>query len=543
MPQVFKLKNSTQAGKVPAADDLQTAELALNLVDQKLYSKDASGTVFEIGKVKISETAPDSASAGELWWADTDVDDGGGRLYVWTGDEWVDTSLPGGGGGGFTQDDANALYLSKTISDTAAGEITFKKGTTHEGGVSVTGGLAEDVKNGLYSDGDKVFIAVDSQKKAIFTKSTCQLFGQDGAVDHFTSHPQYTSIRAKNTTLNNPTLGLDVEVDKADLLEHSIVNAHVPIYTNVANDSFLSAFQINNPKNNTSATGVKFSGYKAINLTDKFDTNYGFYSQLDNSPKNNFNFYASGTAKNYFAGITHIASDVNNLPSFNGSGGVGVKLGSDGEFYSTFTQSSNAHANLYITRSGSNSGQLIRFYHTVSVGTAGTQAGRIELDGPNAVLYSSGSDYRLKENITSLSNAAERVKQLKTYQYNFIGDTTRVFDGFLAHELAEVAPRAVSGTKDEEEAIGTLADYNGTVLETEVTEPSAEDLTYTEETTDEYGVSTQTIRTRTWTATGTRPVYQGVDQTKLIPLLTKALQETIAKNEELEARLAALEGA
>ena len=96
------------------------------------------------------------------------------------------------------------------------------------------------------------------------------------------------------------------------------------------------------------------------------------------------------------------------------------------------------------------------------------------------------------------------------------------------------------GVKDEEEAIGTLADYNGSVLETEVTEP--EELTYTENVETE-GVTTATVRTRTWTATGTRPVYQGVDQTKLIPLLTKALQEVMAKNEELETRLAALEGA
>ena len=60
---------------------------------------------------------------------------------------------------------------------------------------------------------------------------------------------------------------------------------------------------------------------------------------------------------------------------------------------------------------------------------------------------------------------------------------------------------AVTGTENEEETIGTLADYDGTVLETEVTEPSAEELEYTEETglTDN-GVATQTVRTRTWTA-------------------------------------------
>ena len=85
-------------------------------------------------------------------------------------------------------------------------------------------------------------------------------------------------------------------------------------------------------------------------------------------------------------------------------------------------------------------------------------------------------------------------------------------------------------------AIGTLADYDGTVLETEVPEPDASELEYTEEVETD-GVATMVSRTRTWTSTGTRPVYQGVDQTKLIPLLTKALQEALDKIEVLEQRL------
>ena len=102
-------------------------------------------------------------------------------------------------------------------------------------------------------------------------------------------------------------------------------------------------------------------------------------------------------------------------------------------------------------------------------------------------------------------------------------------------------PRAVSGTKDATEAIGTLADYDGTVLESDVTEPSAEELEYTEEVETD-GVATMVTRTRTWTPSGTRPVYQGVDQTKLIPLLTKALQEALDRIETLEADVATLQG-
>jgi hypothetical protein len=55
----------------------------------------------------IGSTPPDPAIEGQMWWADTDVDEGGGRLYIYTGDEWVDTSLPGGGFSGDYNDLTN----------------------------------------------------------------------------------------------------------------------------------------------------------------------------------------------------------------------------------------------------------------------------------------------------------------------------------------------------------------------------------------------------------------------------------------------------
>ena len=42
------VKNSSQAGKIPTASQIGRGELALNLVDQKLYSKNTSDDVFEI---------------------------------------------------------------------------------------------------------------------------------------------------------------------------------------------------------------------------------------------------------------------------------------------------------------------------------------------------------------------------------------------------------------------------------------------------------------------------------------------------------------
>ena len=49
MPSTFLLKRSSTASSVPAAGSLQAGELAVNLADQKLYSKTAGGTVVQVG--------------------------------------------------------------------------------------------------------------------------------------------------------------------------------------------------------------------------------------------------------------------------------------------------------------------------------------------------------------------------------------------------------------------------------------------------------------------------------------------------------------
>jgi hypothetical protein len=107
--------------------------------------------------------------------------------------------------------------------------------------------------------------------------------------------------------------------------------------------------------------------------------------------------------------------------------------------------------------------------------------------------FNTSSDYRLKENVVPLTGAVDRLNQLQVHRFNFIAAPDRTVDGFIAHEAQAVVPECVTGTKDEVDADGN-------------------------------------------------PVYQGIDQSKLVPLLTAALQEAIAKIETLEAKVAALEG-
>jgi hypothetical protein len=116
---------------------------------------------------------------------------------------------------------------------------------------------------------------------------------------------------------------------------------------------------------------------------------------------------------------------------------------------------------------------------------ATTQVGSISVTG-SATAYNTSSDYRLKENVVTDWDATTRLKQLKPSRFNFISDPDKTVDGFLAHEVQAIVPEAITGTKDAVDAEGN-------------------------------------------------PDYQGIDQSKLVPLLVKVIQE-------LEARITTLEG-
>lgn len=116
-----------------------------------------------------------------------------------------------------------------------------------------------------------------------------------------------------------------------------------------------------------------------------------------------------------------------------------------------------------------------------------TQVGGITQSGTTGVSYNTSSDYRLKENVTATWDATTRLKQLNPVRFNFIADANTTVDGFLAHEVQTVVPEAISGTHNEVDDEGN-------------------------------------------------PVYQGIDQSKLVPLLVKTIQE-------LEARIVVLENA
>lgn len=132
----------------------------------------------------------------------------------------------------------------------------------------------------------------------------------------------------------------------------------------------------------------------------------------------------------------------------------------------------------------SDNGQLLQFYRDT-----GSTVGNISVT-TTGTTYNTTSDYRLKENIEPLPSVLEALAALKPCSFNFKLEPDSRVMGFIAHELAEIVPAAVTGEKDE-------------------VDPE----------------------------TGA-PIYQGVDLSKLVPLLVAALQELTTEVAMLKAKLA-----
>ena len=152
------------------------------------------------------------------------------------------------------------------------------------------------------------------------------------------------------------------------------------------------------------------------------------------------------------------------------------------------------YGNAGISVKNPNTGSTFMRFYTNS----GSSIGTITQSGSSSTSYNTSSDYRLKENIEPMTGSIERLKALKPSRFNFINEAAdekgikNKVDGFIAHEAAGVVPEAVTGQKD-------ALNYEG------------------------------------------EPEYQSIDQSKLVPLLTSALQEALVKIESLESRLDALE--
>ena len=144
-------------------------------------------------------------------------------------------------------------------------------------------------------------------------------------------------------------------------------------------------------------------------------------------------------------------------------------------------------------------------------------------DDGGGVSFNTTSDYRLKENVIYTWDATTLLKQLKPAKFNFKRNPAKTVQGFLAHEVSSLVPSSVRGDKDHMMDIGTITDSDNNIVYEGVYEHFCKEG-------------------QTWTKTGTEPLYQELDYSRLIPLLTKTVQEQQTVIESLTARITTLEG-
>ena len=160
--------------------------------------------------------------------------------------------------------------------------------------------------------------------------------------------------------------------------------------------------------------------------------------------------------------------------------GIGTSTPST-SFRTTIQENTSGHGCLLLDRT-TNIDSVFRSF--ISFKRSGTEVGTIKVNN-STTQYNTSSDYRLKENATAISDGITRLKTLKPYRFNFKVNPSTTVDGFFAHEVTAV-PEAISGEKDAVKEDGSI-------------DP------------------------------------QGIDQSKLVPLLVAAVQELIGKVEALEA--------
>ena len=143
------------------------------------------------------------------------------------------------------------------------------------------------------------------------------------------------------------------------------------------------------------------------------------------------------------------------------------------------------------------------------------EVGSISFNISGSTSFNETSDYRIKENVVGITSALDKINQLRPVNFNFIGKNMKL-DGFIAHEVQAVIPYAVTGEKD---AVKTVKDGD-----------------HSNDGTKEAADRIATLPSKEV------PDLQQLDKSKLIALLTASVQELSAKNDALEARIAALEG-
>ena len=259
----------------------------------------------------------------------------------------------------------------------------------------------------------------------------------------------------------------------------------------------------------------------SVNLADASTT----YAELVNSSNDFIVKSSQNGADIIFKGVQ--SSSLIEAMRIDMSAGGKLQMGAQNEGFLSITHNNQSDVLMLLRDTSGSGGTAIRF----RVGA--TQVGTIS-NSSSGTAYNTSSDYRLKESINYDFDATSRLKQLKPCRFNFKIDKDKTVDGFLAHEVSSIVPEAITGEKDGTQDIGIIKDKDGNTIEEDILE--IVHIEGKKTITDSEGVEKdgRFPKDSTWTKTQTEEVYQGIDQSKIVPLLVKTIQE-------LEARITVLE--
>jgi len=265
-------------------------------------------------------------------------------------------------------------------------------------------------------------------------------------------------------TSQNVGIGTSSPVSRLDVTRTGATAGITAHFTNGDNDAYIY---------NTNASICKFTGDTSGNYAWGISS-YNAYVAAYTNATERMRIDSSG---NLLVGKTSAGSFTTQGLELN-------PARTDSNFAVTSTSGSN-YDMVRFTRTGTSGAIMVGIYYNSS------RIGDISISGGTSTSYNTSSDYRLKENIAPMTGALNKVIALKpcTYKWKVDGSDG---EGFIAHELAEVCPNAVTGEKD---------------------------------AVDEDG----------------KPIHQGIDTSFLVATLTAAIQELSAKNDALTARVVALE--
>jgi hypothetical protein len=523
-------KNSSTASAVPTASDLVQGELAVNVADKKLFTEDNSGAIIELADgvklagIEASADVTDTANvtaAGALMdseltseasvkalnqgVATTDspafagltvdtttlaVDSTNNRVGIGTASPSAPLHVQKGSAGSsaFPSGDWAAKIFNQTDASTEHGLVVANRWQNDSSTAFEVGGLLDngngfDTWMKVAGDG-KVGIGTTSPQLPLHVKGGFPT----AVIERNTGATGAASLVFTNSTTNGTYItGSDTTFTVGNVTDYD------------GSPSYTERMRIDSSGNvgiGTSSPSSDISSSSTV--LEIADSNVASLALNNTTQSTKFEIASLDVS----GGALSIRDNNTERMRIDSSGKLVIASagGSDTGYIRVPVAGSTLGA--WTSYAGTASTRIhMRFQSSSGL------AGYISTTGLTA-FYGTSSDYRLKTDAQPMTGATARLKALKPVNFEWIADGTRV-DGFLAHEAQAVVPECVTGEKDammeeEYEVSPAVLDEEGNTVEEAV-------------------MGTRSV-----------PEYQGIDQSKLVPLLVATIQELEARITQLE---------